>query len=56
MQKERYTPLYSPEAGIVADKIINVHEFQKLWEETFDKNAEKVKDFKFTKEERQRAA
>lgn len=43
MQKERYTPIYNSSVGIVANKIISVSEFNKLWEETFEKNVSGIK-------------
>ena len=43
MQKDRYTPIYNRQVGIVNGKLINEKQFKDKWTAVFD---EKIKDYK----------
>jgi hypothetical protein len=36
MQKERYTPLYDQNVGILDGKLVTFEEFSRLWDKKFD--------------------
>ena len=42
MQKERYSPAYKPEAGVLRGKLVNKEEFDLLWDHYYEMSEDKV--------------
>lgn len=54
MQKDRYSPCYRPDAGILNGKIMNEKQFCDEWEAVFEKNIGKYAgQLKYTPEEKE---